>query len=65
MTFRSLSACNVTGGAALLEVEGAGWLLLAKNTPPGGRRVLSTRHALSCGLGGGAAAPPRKVRHQK
>ena len=48
------------GGAALLAHRGAEWLLLARNTPPDGRRVPSTRHKL-CGDVGGKGSAPRRV----
>ena len=36
----------LTGSAALLEVEGAGWLLLAGGTPPDGRRAADAHYKL-------------------
>ena len=48
------------GDAAVLEVRGAGWLLLARNTPPGGYSV-PTAHYKRCGSDSGLCGVPREV----
>ena len=48
------------GSAALLDVRGAEWLLLARNTPPGGYHVPTALHEL-CGSAYGVCGVPREV----
>ena len=52
--------CHQLGDAAVLEVRGAGWLLLARNTPHGGYSV-PTAHYKLCECLGGNSSVPREV----
>ena len=45
------------GDAALLAVRGARWLLVARNTPPGGYNVRHTHHKLCGGVRGSSGVP--------